>query len=142
MPLSESDRRFLETHHAAGMITVDSSGMPKVARVGVALVNGALWSSGTRGRVRTERLRRDPRCVLYVHSDSPEWMALETTVTILDGPDAPELNVQLFRQMQGRPSGPLSWFSGELDEPAFLQTMRDEDRLVFEFDVQRTYGVH
>jgi hypothetical protein len=124
------------------MITLDRNGMPKVARVGVALVDGALWSSGTRGRIRTERLRRDPRCVVYVHSDSPEWLAIEATVTILDGPDAPELNLKLFRLMQGKPSGPLGWFGGDLDEAAFLQTMRDEERLVFEFAVGHTYGIH
>ena len=68
------------------------------------------------------------------------WLALETTVTILDGPDAPEMSMRLFREMQGRPSGPLSWFGGELDEEAFLQAMADEQRLIYEFEVQRAYG--
>lgn len=64
----------------------------------------------------------------------------EATVTILDGPDAPELNLRLFRQMQGKPSGPLSWFGGSLDEDQFLQQMSQEQRLIYEFDVRRSYG--
>jgi len=43
--------------------------------------------------------------------------------------------------MQGRPSGPLSWFGGELDEEAFLRTMVEEGRLIYEFDVLRSYGL-
>jgi hypothetical protein len=139
--LSDSQRTFLETHHAAAMITVAQDGTPRTARVGVALVDGQVWSSGTRGRVRTSRLRADPRCTLFVFDAGFEWLALETHVTIHDGPDAPQLNLRLFRIMQGRPSGPLSWFAGELAEPEFLTTMADEGRLVYEFDVLRAYGV-
>jgi hypothetical protein len=142
MDLDERALAFLEAQHAAGMITVGDDGVAKVARVGVALVDGKLWSSGTRDRVRTDRLRLDPRCTLYVHGQDFFWLALETTVTILDGADAPELNLRLFRLMQGRASGPLSWFGGELTEEDFLQTMRDEGRLIYQFEITRTYGMH
>jgi hypothetical protein len=124
------------------MITVGRDGTPKVARVGVALVDGKLRSSGTTDRVRTRRLRRDPRCTLYVHDPGYAWLALETSVTILDGPDAPELNLRLFRVMQDRPTGPLSWFGGELSEDGFLRAMVDEGRLLYEFEVHHTYGLH
>jgi hypothetical protein len=138
--LSDRDLGFLADHHAAAMVTVTPEGVAKTARVGVALVDGRLWSSGTQDRVRTARLRRDPRCTLFVFSDSYRWLTLETSVTILEGADAPELSVRLFRAMQGRPSGPLSWFGGELDEAAFRQQMVTEGRLVYEFTVHRTYG--
>ena len=141
MPLSDHDIQFLGAHHTAGMITVAADGTAKVARVGIALVDGKVWSSGTQDRVRTKRLRRDPRCTLYVHGPQFEWLALESTVTIRDGDDAPELNLQLFRIMQDKPTGPLSWFGGELDEPTFLRTMVDEQRLVYEFEVHRSYGL-
>jgi hypothetical protein len=85
-------------------------------------------------------VRRDPRCTLYVHATSPAWRGLETTVTLLDGPDAPELNLRLFRVMQGRPAGPLWWYGHELDETAFVDQMRAERRLVYEFEVERSYG--
>jgi PPOX class probable F420-dependent enzyme len=142
MSLSQRDLDFLKDHHSAAMITSARDGTPKVARVGVALVDDKLWSSGTQDRVRTKRLRRDSRCTLFVF-DHPGWgwVALESTVTILDGPDAPAHSLRMFRQMQGRPSGPLSWFGGELDEEAFLQQMVDEQRLIYEFDVMRSYGM-
>lgn len=138
--LSAKEIDFLNKHRSAAMITVDSAGVAKTARVGVALVDGRLWSSGTQDRVRTRRLRRDPRCTLFVFSDSFRWLALESTVSILEGAQAPELNVRLFRVMQNRPSGPLSWFGGELDEETFLARMVEEGRLIYEFGVERTYG--
>ena len=141
MDLSDHDVEFLSTNHQAAMITVGRDGLAKTARVGVALVDGKLWSSGTRDRVRTERLRRDPRCTLFVFDTAFSWLALETTVTILDGPDAPAQSLKLFRQTQNKPTGPLSWFAGELDDEQFLQTMVDEGRLIYEFDVQRAYGL-
>jgi PPOX class probable F420-dependent enzyme len=140
MALTDEDREFLRERHSGAMITIARDGAPKVARVGVALIDGRLWSSATKDRVRTKRLRRDPRCTLYVYDATPAWRALETTVTILDGPDAPALNLRLFREMQGKPSGPLRWFDGDLDEEAFLRTMAEERRLVFEFEVHRGYG--
>ncbi|WP_052441727.1 pyridoxamine 5'-phosphate oxidase family protein [Streptacidiphilus anmyonensis] len=140
MELSDRDLAFLADHQAAAMVTVAPDGIPKTARVGVALVDGRLWSSGTQDRVRTARLRQDPRCTVFVFSDSYRWLTLETTVTILEGPDVPDLSVRLFRAMQGRPTGPLSWFGGELDEAAFRQQMVTEGRLVYEFTVHRSYG--
>ena len=142
MSLSERDIDFLTNNHSAAMITVGRDGIPKVARVGVALVDGKLWSSGTADRVRTGRLRRDPRCTVYVYVTGYAWLALETSVTILDGPDAQELNLRLFRVMQDRPTGPLSWFGGELAEHDFLRAMVDEGRLIYEFEVHHTYGLH
>jgi Pyridoxamine 5'-phosphate oxidase len=141
MALSDDDRQYLEDHHSAAMITVDADGVAKAARVGIALVGGRLWSSGTETRVRTRRLRRDPRCTLFVFDPGFSWLALETTVQLLEGPEAPEQNIRLFREMQGRPTGPLAWFGAELDETAFRQTMVDERRLIYEFDVHRSYGL-
>lgn len=140
MGLSGAEIGFLERNHSAAMITLGGDGMPKAVRVGVALVDGRLWSSGTQDRVRTRRLRRDPRCTLFVYDDRFSWLTLETTASILDGPEAAAQNLRLFRIMQRRPSGPLSWFGGDVDEPAFLRAMVDERRLIYEFDVRRTYG--
>ena len=140
--LSEREIEWLRDHRAAAMVTLGADGVPKAVRVGVAVVDGELWSSGTSDRVRTERLRRDPRCTLFVFDSGFAWMTLETTVDILDGPEAPAQNLRLFRAMQGKPTGPLSWFGGELSEQEFLQTMVDEQRLIYRFDVHRTYGAH
>lgn len=141
MELTDSQRAFLENTHTAAMITVARDGMPKVARVGVALVDGRLWSSGTQDRVRTARLRRDPRCTLFVFDATWRWLALETTVRILEGPDNYRLQALLFRRMQNRPAGDLSWFGKELSEDEFLRAMDQERRLIYEFESLRAYGM-
>jgi hypothetical protein len=48
------------------MITLRRDGSAHAVRVGVALVDGKVWSSGTADRVRTRHLRRDPRSTLIV----------------------------------------------------------------------------
>jgi hypothetical protein len=48
-----------------------------------------------------------PRCTLFVFDPGFAWLALEATVTILDGADAAEHSLRLFREMQGKPTGPL-----------------------------------
>jgi hypothetical protein len=141
MQLSDAQVAFLQDHHAAAMITIRKDGMPGPVRVGVAIVDGRLWSSGTQRRARTARLRRDPRCSLFFFDPGYRWLGIEASVAILDGPDADEQNLQLFRVMQGRPTGQLTWFGDQLDESAFLVAMRDEQRLIYEFDVQRAYGM-
>ncbi len=141
MGLSDRDAAFVDEHNSGAMITVGTDGMAKVARVAVAVVDGKLWSSGTEDRVRTRRLRRDPRCTLYVYGPSFPWIGIEADVRILDGEDAPQLNLRLFRKMQGRPTGPISWFGGEYEESRFLQAMADERRIIYEFHVHRVYGM-
>ena len=142
MELSTSDLEYLAHNHSAAMITVAADGIAKAARVGIVMVNGKIWSSGTKTRARTRRLRLDPRCTLFVFDAQHGFLCLETNVTILEGDDVPDLSVRLFREMQGRPSGPLGWFSGDLDEDAFRAKMIDEGRIIYEFEAVRAYGVH
>jgi uncharacterized pyridoxamine 5'-phosphate oxidase family protein len=141
MALTPEQVAFLNRNHSAAMVTVAGDGQPRAVRVGVSLVDGKLWSSGTQGRVRTKRLRSDPRCTFFVWEQGYSWLALEGEVTVLDGPDAAEQNLRLFRVMQDRPNGPLSWFGGEVDENAFLQAMAEEGRLIYELEVRRAYGI-
>jgi hypothetical protein len=75
--LTDPELAFLEKNHSAAMVTVNADGIPKIVRVGVALIDGRLWSSGTADRVRTKRLRSDPRCTLYVHDNAFEFLVLE-----------------------------------------------------------------
>jgi PPOX class probable F420-dependent enzyme len=135
-------REFLEEHHSAAMVTLGREGAPHVARVGVALVDGKLWSSGTRGRVRTGHLRRDPRSTLFVFDPAWRWIGLEATVTILEGPDAPELNLRLMRTMQGRPTGSVMWMGEEKRDDEFFRLMVEEERLIYEFEIDRAYGLY
>jgi uncharacterized pyridoxamine 5'-phosphate oxidase family protein len=142
VPLASRDLKFLQANPTAAMITIGTDGIPKVARVSVAMIDGRLWSSATEDRVRTRRLRKDPRCTLYVHDPHFGWLTLETTVTILERPYALSMNVRLFRLLQGRPKGMMDWFGGQLTEEEFLQKMVEEKRIKFEFEVHRSYGQH
>ena len=130
--MDERVRKFLEQHHAAVMVTLKRDGAPHVARVTIGLVDGKLWSSGTQDRVRTRHLRRDLRATLCVlHDRDPyRWLGLETTVRILDGPDAPQQNLALYRVVAGEPD----------DLDAYLRAMVTERRLIYEFAITRMYG--
>lgn len=139
---------YLTGHQAAAMITIRPDGGPHAVRCGIALVDGRLWSSGTRTRKRTDHLRRDPRCTLFVFGSSAEdrfsYLSLDTQVTILDGRDAPDLNVQLFTAMQQRmnpPEGSLFWYGQPLPIDEFRQTMITEQRLIYQFEIIRSYGM-
>jgi PPOX class probable F420-dependent enzyme len=146
MSMNDKDLAFLEKNHAAAMATLRPDGTPHVVRVGVALVNGKLWSSGTHQRVRTGHLRRDPRCTVLVWDPKYSSLTLETRVTILEGADVPELSVQLFRVMQagmdpGPAPGNLIWNGQEKSPEEFQQAMIEEERLIYQFEVERTYGL-
>lgn len=126
-------RDFLADNHSAVMTTVKPDGRPHVARVGVGLVEGKLWSSGTQTRARTGYLRRDPRSTLMVLDLSTpyRWMGLETTVDILDGDDAVEQNLALYRVLAGEPD----------DLAEYRAAMVAEQRLIYQFNIERSYGM-
>lgn len=130
--MDERTSSFLQSNHSAIMVTLRQDGTPHVARIGVGLVDGKLQSSGTKTRLRTSHLRRDPRATLCVlTNDNPwAWMGAECRVTIHDGPDAAERNLALYRVLASEPKN--------LHE--YIQAMHDEQRLIYEFDIQRTYG--
>jgi PPOX class probable F420-dependent enzyme len=143
--MDKSMRAFLEQHHSAAMVTLRADGTPHVARVGMALVDGRIWSSGTQTRVRTKHLRRDPRSTLFVLDSEWRWLGAECTVTILDGPDAPDLNLRLFQVMQQGmpvPPGQINWFGRMMSHEEFLQAMIQEQRLIYEFNIVRAYGMY
>ena len=129
--MDQEVEEFLNKNHRAVMTTIKKDGSPHVARVGVGLVEGKLWSSGTKTRVRTRHLRRDPRAALAVIAeDGYNWLGIESRVTIHDGDDAPQRNLALYRVLAGEPD--------DLDE--YLDAMVREQRLIYEFSVEATYG--
>jgi PPOX class probable F420-dependent enzyme len=146
MQLTDKDRAFLERTRAAAMITVRPDGTPHAVRVAIGLVDGKLWSSGVQGRLRTRHLRRDPRCTLFVFESGYGYLTLETTVTILDGPEAPEQNLRLFRAMQAQMSpgpapGNVIWMGKEQTAEEFVRTMAAEQQLIYQFEITRAYGM-
>jgi PPOX class probable F420-dependent enzyme len=141
-------RTFLEKNHGAGMVTLRADGTPHVVRIGVALVDGKLWSSGTQRRARTRHLRRDPRAALFVFEQQGfGYLGIEARVTILEGDDVPELSISLLRTMQaGMPGikapGNLMWNGAEVTPDQFRRAMIDEQRLIYQFEPVRTYGLY
>ena len=123
---------FLEDNHSAVMTTLKKDGTPHVARVGIGLVEGELWSSGTADRLRTKHLRRDPRSTLFVWDpgDPQHWVGLETKVDILDGPERVEQNLALYRVLAGEPD--------DLEE--YKRAMVADKRLIYRFNIERSYG--
>jgi hypothetical protein len=140
--LTEAQRAFLEQNHGAAMITLRPDGTPAAVRIGVALVDGQLWSSGTQSRRRTAYVRRDPRSTLFVYEGAGfRFLTVESRVTILEGPDGPQQQVRLFRVMQNRPTGPLQWYGADKTEPEFVAQMVAEQRLIYQFEPVRAYGL-
>ncbi|MEA2447556.1 MAG: hypothetical protein QOK47_1193 [Actinomycetota bacterium] len=125
-------REFLEHHHGAVVSTLRKDGTPHVARIDVGLVDGLLWSSASLDRVRTAHLRKDPRAALLVsdRNNQQHWLGLQCRVQILDGPEAPQQNLALYRAIAGEPH--------DLDE--YLQAMVDERRIIHQFDIEKAYG--
>jgi PPOX class probable F420-dependent enzyme len=147
MGLSERELGFLREHRSAAMVTLREDGSPHAVRVGVAVVDGKVWSSGTRRRVRTRHLRRDPRATLFVFDQQWRGLSLDANVTILEGPDAPENSLRLFQTMQqgldpGPSPGKVLWEGGERSPEEFLRIMVEEQRLIYQFEVIRSYGLY
>ena len=146
MELTAEQHAFLAKNRGAAMITPRAKGAPHAVRVGIALVDGKLQSSGTQGRLRTKLLRKDPRCTVFVFESGYGFLTLETKVTILDGPDAPDINLKLFYVMQAgmQPApapGNVNWFGKEMTPDEFREAMVKEKRLVYEFEIERAYGM-
>ncbi len=144
--MDESLLAFLDKNHSAAMTTLRVDGTPHSARVGVAVVDGKIWSSATQERLRTKHLRHDPRSTLFVFDATFRWLTLECRVNILEGSDVPRQSLRLFQVMQRdlppAPSGKIMWFGAERTIDEFLQIMVDDHRLIYEFEVKRSYGMY
>jgi hypothetical protein len=140
--LTDKELAFLGANHSAAMITIGKDGYAKPVRIAFAVVDGKIWSSGNRNRVRTKRLLKDPRCTLYVHEPVFDFLALETTVTIRDDAATLDDSVRYFRQMQGRPEGLLSWRGAEVAEEQFRDFLVQDERILYEFEPVKFYGTY
>ena len=129
--MDDKVRKFLEKNHSAVMATIKPDGAPHVARVAIGLVDGKLWSSGTQTRRRTKYLRRDNRATLMVLDLSTpyRWVGLETTVDILED-NAVDDNLALYRVLAGEPD----------DLQEYREAMVTEQRLIYQFNIQHSYG--
>ncbi len=147
MMLDADALAFLEKNRSAAMTTLRRDGSPHTVRVGVALVDGKIWSSGTATRLRTRHLRRDPRASLMVFDTQWAYLGIEARVRIIEGGDVPALSWRLFEVMQrdmqpAPPAGMLQWYGRPLGREEFERLMVEEGRLIYEFEPVRVYGLY
>jgi hypothetical protein len=129
--INERAAAFLTNNHAAIMVTVRADGSAHVARVSCGLVDGKIWSSGTKSRVRTKHLRTNPHGTLSVFSTGDRlWLGIEALVLIHEGADAPEKTLALHRAMGREPE----------NVDVFLKNMEEQQRIIYEFQPTRIYG--
>ncbi len=141
--LEDDARTFIERTRAAAMTTLRPDGTAHSVRVGVAMIDGKIWSSSTETRQRTKHPRRDPRATLFLFDAEWRWLTIECTTRILDGPDVYRQNLRFFQTMQTPPApGRLTWFGRDVSTDEFMQIMRDERRVVYEFEAIRAYGMY
>jgi hypothetical protein len=114
-------------------------------RVSVVLVDGKLWSSGTQTRLRTKHLRRDPRCTLVVFEEhGGGYLTLECNVTMIEGEAGADANVRLIEALQpeSQQTGMLRLMTGkQVTRQAYRDYMIKDQRLIYEFEAKRAYGV-
>jgi PPOX class probable F420-dependent enzyme len=130
MELNDLARKFLEENHALVMVTVRPDGTAHVARANCALVDGKLWSVGTKSRVRTKHVRANPNATFCVFARDRRWIGIEGTVTIHEGPDAPQKALALHRAQRREPD----------DVNKFLKDMVAQERIIYELEPKRIYG--
>jgi PPOX class probable F420-dependent enzyme len=140
-------RAFVEKNRSAAMTTLRADGSPHTVRVGIAVVDGKIWSSSTQDRARTRHLRQDPRSTLFIFDATPRYLTLDCRVNILEGAYVPDQSVRLFQAMQqdmtpAPAEGHIVWYGQPKTIDEFKQAMRDEQRLIYEFDVVRSYGMY
>jgi hypothetical protein len=145
MNLSGDQIAFINKSRSAAMVTLRADGTPHAVRVGVVVVDGRVWSSGTEKRLRTRLLRHDPRCTFFVFEPGFGFLTLEGAAKILEGPDVPTLSLKLFQTMQAEMAPPptpghILWNGKEMAPDEFIEAMIQERRLIYELEVERAYG--
>ncbi len=146
--MEEKLARFVLDNPDAAMVTHRADGTSHMARIELGLVDGRLWGTGSAKLVRTRNLRRDPRSSLFVIAPYPQWAGLETTVTILEGPDVAPLLASLMRARHpGKaPEGKVFAHDDLLgrdrvySEAEYTERVIADERLIYEFTILRAYG--
>jgi hypothetical protein len=148
MTLDEKATAFINANRDAAMVALRRDGTPHVTRIVAGLVDGALVSSGTQSRLRTKLLQRDPRCTLFFFETTPgagrafgSYLTLETTVTIHDGADGRRRSVEYFKSIFGSTDGKITYGGKQMTEAEALEALERDGRILYEFSVNRTYGV-
>jgi PPOX class probable F420-dependent enzyme len=146
MELTPEQREFLWKHNGAAMTTLRRDGSPHTVRIGCVLMDNVLWSSGNEDRLRTRNLRRDPRASVMVFNSRGGYLTAEARVRLIEGEPVPDLSVRLFRRMNhieddAPEDTPIRFGAREMTPDELRQFMRDDRRLIYEFEPMRVYGM-
>lgn len=130
----EQARRYLATNHRAVLATLKRDGRPQLSSVAYALDHdGRIKISVTRDRAKTRNLQRDPRATLLVLGDNwYEYLAVEATAEVQDGPGTLADLRRVYEQIRGEPHP--NW-----DE--FDQAMLRDERVILALTVDRLYPI-
>jgi hypothetical protein len=148
MELDAKATAFIKANRDAGMTALRRDGTPHMTRIVAGLVDGVLLSSATESRLRTKLLRRDPRCTLFFFETTPgagrafgAYMTLETAVTIHDGAEGRRRSVEYFKSIFGSTDGNVTYGGKTMTEAEALEALERDGRILYEFNVNRVYGV-
>jgi hypothetical protein len=150
MALDEKAAAYIKANRDAAMVALRRDGTAHVTRIAAGLLDGALVSSATRSRLRTKLLKRDPRCTLFFFETAPAdgrafggYLSLETTVTIHDSPEARRRSIEYFKSVIGTtPDGKVMYGGKAMTEDEALEALERDERILFEFNVTKAYGVY
>jgi PPOX class probable F420-dependent enzyme len=95
---------FLRAHHRGVLATFRADGRPQMSPVTVAVDDtGQVIISTREPSVKVRNLRRDPRVSLVGINDGfyGEWVQVEGTAEIVDGPGVVDLLVDYYRRVSG-----------------------------------------
>ena len=149
MELDEKATAFINANRDAAMVALRRDGTPHVTRIVAGLVNGVLVSSATESRLRTRLLKRDPRCTLFFFETTPGagrafggYLTLETMVTIHDGADGRKRTIEYLKRIFGTsPDGKVTYSGKAQTEQEALEALERDGRILYEFNVNKVYGV-
>ena len=123
-------RDFFVTNHRGVLATFRSDGRPQMSPVTVAVDDaGRVIISTREPSIKVRNLRRDPRVSLVGISDSfyGDWVQVEGTAEIVDGPDVVDLLVDYYRRASGE----------HPDWDEYRQAMIDDRRVLIRFEIER-----
>jgi len=129
VPRADDARSFLEQHHRGILITRRASGGLQTSPVSVGVDgDGSVIISTREGAAKTRNLRREPSATVTVTSDDfRQWLQIDGTAQIVDGPDAIEPLVDYYRRIAGE----------HPDWDEYRQAMVDQHRVLLRISIDR-----
>jgi PPOX class probable F420-dependent enzyme len=127
---ADEARTFLRANHQGVLATFRTDGRPQMSPVTVAVDDaGGVIISTREPSVKVRNVRRDPRVSVVGLNDRfyGDWVQVEGTAEIVDGPDVVEQLVDYYRSVSGE----------HPDWDEYRQAMIDQERVLIRFTIER-----